>query len=643
MAKQLQLKRLLLLVALVCLAFVCLGYRLIDLQVLRHEELSARAQQNTQREFLLEPRRGDILDAKGNTLASSMFVKTVCADPFLIGTNQVEVARAVAPLLGMTEPDFLQRLQPKARGADSAPPATNRTVAPKRYAVLKRKVSTDTWEKIRQAMASLKFSEPDQPLSATRKAYYRDLRQKGIFADPHDDQLRVYPNQNLAAHVLGYVGVRESEVNGSTISELSGKDGIELTLNAKMAGVRGWRLTEIDRHQQEQVNLREQDVVQRDGLNVVLTIDSVVQNFVETALAAGKEKYSPASISGVVIRPRTGEILALATLPNFDPNHPGDFSADARRNRVITDIAEPGSTFKIVVVSGALNDGTVRLEDTFDCENGYFFYAGRTLHDHSYSYSILSVENIITKSSNIGAAKIGIKMGEQRLHDYIQNYGFGMATGIPLPGEVAGIVHPVKRWSKVSIAQIPMGQGVAVTRLQMAMAMCAIANNGWLMRPMLVDRLEDRDHQVVAKYTPQRVRQVISEDAAKLMVKALKTVVSPQGTAAKAALEHYTVAGKTGTAQKIENGTYAFNKFFSSFVGFFPADNPEVCISITLDDPRGSHYGGEVAAPLFKQIAEQLANYLNIRPEDDVAPTAAEAAPAPADTRPITKAIARSP
>lgn len=633
MAKQMQIKRLLLLVALVCLAFVCLGYRLVDLQVLRHEELTARAQENTQREYVLEPRRGDILDVRGLPLASSQFVKTVCADPLLIGTNQVEVARAVAPLLTMTEADFIQRLQPKARPADAGPAATNHVATPKRYVVLKRKVPTDTWEKIRQAMATLKFGDAELAVAGSRKTYYRDLRLKGVFCDPHDDQLRTYPNQSLAAHVLGYVGVRDIPVNGATVSEVSGKDGIELMLNSKLAGVRGWRLTEIDRHQQEQINLREQDVVQRDGLNVVLTIDSVVQNCVESALAVAKEKFSPISISGLVIRPQTGAILAMATLPNFDPNRPGDFSADVRRNRAITDIAEPGSTFKIVVVSGALNDGTVRLEDNFDCENGHFFYAGKTLHDHSYNYSILSVESIITKSSNIGAAKIGIKMGEHRLYDYIRNYGFGRSTGIPLPGEVNGIVNPVKQWSKVSIAQIPMGHGVAVTRLQMAMAMCAIANKGWLMRPMLVDRLEDRDHQIVAKYTPERVRQVISEDASKLMVKALKTVVSPQGTAPKAALEHYTVAGKTGTAQKTENGTYAFSKFFSSFIGFFPADNPEVCIAISLDDPKGSHYGGEVAAPVFKQIAEQLANYLNIRPEIDVTATAQSEA----------KTIARSP
>ncbi len=229
------------------------------------------------------------------------------------------------------------------------------------------------------------------------------------------------------------------------------------------------------------------------------------------------------------------------------------------------------------------------------------------------------MEQIISKSSNIGAAKIGIKMGEGRLFEYIQDFGFGSKTGIPLQGESSGIVHPIKKWSKISIAQIPMGQGIATTRLQMMMAMCAIANRGMLMRPMLVDRLEDGDHNVKAKYSPQAVRQVISEGAAKLIVQALKGVASTNGTAPKAALENYTVAGKTGTAQKAEHGVYAPGKYFASFIGFFPADNPELCISVMMDEPdlHKGYYGGQIAAPIFKQIAERVANYLNIRPEDN--------------------------
>ncbi len=637
MAKQLQYQRLVVLALLLIVAFVGLGYRLVDLQVLRYEELSAKARENTRREFLLEPRRGDILDAKGNILATSVFVKTVCADPALIGNRQAEVARAIAPLLQVNESELIQRLSPRLGRTAQGTTSTNH------YVVLKRKVPVETWQKVQMAMTNLSFGLDEKKLPRTEQVFYRNLRRGAIYTEKLDDQQRVYPNQSLAAHVLGYVGMDEKEMDGRHLLETSGKDGIERSFDAKLAGVRGWRLTETDRPGRELVALREQDVEPQDGLNIVLTIDSVVQHIVESALAEGMDKHTPNSISGIVIRPRTGEVLAMATIPTFDPNNPGGASADARRNRVIADVAEPGSTFKIVVVSGALNDGVVRLSDSFDCEHQHFHFAGRMLHDHE-SYGVLSVENIITKSSNIGAAKIGIKLGENRLFDYIRNYGFGAPTGLPLPGEVGGIVHPVKKWSKVSIAQIPMGQGIAVTSLQMMMAMCAIANKGVLMRPMIVDRLEDRDHDVVAKYSPQRVRQVISEAAAEQMVTALKTVVSPEGTAAKAALEHYTVAGKTGTAQKSGGPTgYLPGKYFASFVGFFPADKPEVCISVVMDEPKQGYYGGQIAAPVFKQIAEKVADYLHIRPEDGEALPAPGNPEAPVADRPVKTAAARTP
>jgi cell division protein FtsI/penicillin-binding protein 2 len=635
MGKRLQYRRLTLLALLLGLAFAGLGYRLVDLQVLRHEELSARAQLNTQRRLLLEPRRGDILDVKGNLLATSVFVKTVCADPTLMGNRQAEVARALAPLLQTTEAELHQRLILRQRQNAIGDTITNR------YVVLKRKVPVETWQKIQAAMTNLTFDLDEKKLPKIEQAFYRDLRRKAVFVESLDDQLRVYPNQTLAAHVLGFVGMEEGDVNGNRILETVGKDGIELSFNSKLAGAQGWRVTKTDHQRRELVALREQNVEPRDGLNVVLTIDSVIQHIVESAISDAMEKHSPISISGLAVRPATGEILAMATLPTFDPNNPGSANADARRNRVIADVAEPGSTFKIVVVSGALNDGTVRLTDTFDCEHGRFHFAGRVLHDHE-SYGVLSVEQIITKSSNIGAAKIGIQMGPARLYDYIRNFGFGTRTGLPVQGEVVGIVHPLKDWYKVSIAQLPMGQGISVTRLQMIMAMCAIANKGALMRPMLVDRLEDCDHNIVAKYYPQRVRQVISEPTSRLMVQALKTVVSPEGTAPKAVLEHYTVAGKTGTAQKFEHGVLAHGKYFSSFVGFFPADNPEICISVMMDEPKHGYYGGQTAAPIFKQIAERAASYLNIRPEDGETPSVPDTLAAPLDNRPIKTAAARS-
>lgn len=611
MGRRLQYQRLVWLAVLLTAAFAGLGYRLVDLQVVRHEELSAKAEQNTERKFVLEPRRGDILDVNGNLLATSVFVKTVCADPTLIGTNQFVVARALAPLLQLGEADLFQRLQLRVTRDAKGALTTNR------YVVLKRKVPPETWQKIQAAMAGLDFGVDEKKLKKSDRRLLADLKTSAVFTDWEDDQSRIYPNQALAAHVLGYVGSEETNVDGRPIMQTSGKDGIELTFNTPLAGVRGWRRTETDGHSREVVALRQQDVEARDGVTVVLTIDAVIQRIMETALAQAMIDHTPLSITGIAIRPRTGEILAMATLPNFDCNNPGAASAEARRDRVIADMVEPGSTFKIVVVSGALNDGVVTLNDQFDCEHGHFAFAGRILHDHE-SYGVLNVRNIITHSSNIGAAKIGIKMGDDRLYEYIRRFGFGDSTGLPLPGEVSCryFVHPVSKWTKVSVAQIPMGQGVGVTRLQMLMAMCTLANDGCLLQPMIVNRLQDEDGNTVVRYSPQRVRQVVSPATSRLMVEALKTVTSKDGTAPEAALDHYVVAGKTGTAQKAGPGGYQEGKYVASFIGFFPADDPQICISIVMDEPKNGHFGGRIAAPVFHDIAERVANYLNIKPDN---------------------------
>jgi cell division protein FtsI/penicillin-binding protein 2 len=622
MGKKLQYKRLLMLTLLLTAAFAGLGYRLVDLQVLQHDELSQEAQSNTHYTYRLEPRRGDILDDKRNLLATSVFVKTVFADPVLIGNHQAEIAHALAPLLQLNETELVQKLATKIHANDKGDSITNR------YVVLKRKVATDIWEKIRQTMDKLTFGVNEKHLPKKEQAFYRDLREKAICTDPVDDQLRVYPNGSLAAHVLGFVGMTErTNSNGARSEELAGKDGIELSQDVRLRGVRGWRVTERDRQHREVVALREEDVEAQDGLNVMLTIDSVIQHYTELALAEAMQKYSPISASAIIVRPQTGEILAMAILPNYDPNFPGVISdPSAEKNRIIIDVAEPGSTFKSVVVSSALSDGVVKLTDEFDCEHSRFNYAGRTLHDHE-SYGVLSVENIIAKSSNIGAAKVGILMGEQRLYEHLREFGFGQKTWIELPNESWGILHGVNKWTKVSIAQIPMGQGVAVTALQMTMAMGAIANKGMLMRPTLISAMLQQDGTVVEKNSPHPVRRVISDAADREIIEALKTVVT-DGTGKNAAMTNYTVAGKTGTAQKNDGHKY-LDKYYSSFIGFFPADNPEILIYVGLDDPKGGlHQGGQAAAPVFKAIAEKTANYLNIRPDRSVDTPVPDALPA---------------
>ena len=602
------------LLAFVVVVFAGLGFRLVDLQVWRHGELAALAEKGSQEKIPQAARRGDILDANGNLLATTIPVKTICANPSLLGNQQSAVAHALAPLLQMSEADLFQKLQPRLMKNSKGQTVTNQ------YAVLQRKVSDETWQKISCAMTNLPLAVDQSKMSKTERVNFRNfaynLRQYAIFGE--DDQLRVYQNGSLASHVLGFVGTRQ---NTNNISELFGYDGIEKSFDEKLEGASGWRVTGMDSRKNELTAYRDEDVQARDGLNVVLTIDTAVQNILETELADAMREHAPAGITGIITRPSTGEILAMASFPNFDPNNLQTITTNNEQNRVISDVMEPGSTFKTIVISGALNDHIVSLNDTVFCEDGVFHYGGIILHDAEHDhFGNLTVEQVLEKSSNIGASKIGIKLQAPRLYDYMENFGLGAATGIPLPGEVSAkrFVRPANEWGKYSIAQIPMGQGVAVTRLQMAMAVSAIANGGVLMRPMLVKQLQDSDGNVVQKYEPQAVRRVVSEDTAKEMVEALKTVVSKDGTAPQASLADYVVAGKTGTAQKVVDGKYSDNKFVVSFIGFFPADNPQICISIVMDSPKeGGHaFGGALCGPVFHNVAERCASYLNI-PADE--------------------------
>jgi cell division protein FtsI (penicillin-binding protein 3) len=584
-------------------AFGALAARLVQLQVVQHEEMLGLALDNTQRTFAREPRRGDIRDSRGNVLATSKDVKTICADPSLIGVEAPRVAQAIAPLLKMPVGELTEKLTPRMWVN-----TTGKTNVDK-YVVLERKVDEERWREVQQVMAELAPSITDRALTKKEKIAWNRLKTGALFTEP--DQLRVYPNQSLAAHVIGFVGVNEVITNGSRVVVTKGVDGIEFTMNAALTGVAGWRQTLTDAKRREVVAFREQDVAAKSGMHVVLTLDAGLQHIIETEMVETLQKHTPEGAMVVALRPATGEILGLASYPNFDLNDPGKASLAARRNRIISDVAEPGSTFKIVVISGALNDGLVKNTDVFNCENGLWYYGGRSLKD-DHRYGPLSVRDIVAKSSNIGSAKIALMMGEQKLLNYIKAFGFGQRTGISLPGEVRGILHEIPRWSKISITRLPMGHEIAVTPLQMAMAMAAMANGGTLMQPMVIDRLEDDLGRTVVKYQPRAVRRVIEERAAKQMIEALKSVVTTNGTGPKAALQHHTVAGKTGTAEKAGKGGYILGAYYSSFIGFFPADNPQVLIAVSLDHPRNGYYGSTVAAPLFHRIAERAANYLAI-------------------------------
>lgn len=675
-------RRLVLMVFLLFVAFCGLGYRLVDLQVLQHEALKAKAVAQVRQTRMLEPRRGDIRDARGTLLATSRPVKTVFADPVLIGDHQALIARALAPIFQVPEAELHKRLLPQINmrtnpvasldgvlltnrhivvvdGYVAAPRGvlhTNRFIAlhngavttnyyavatnsplvlsnsyvvitnqlvvtTNRHVVLAHKVPLEQWTQITAAMAKLAFGVDEKKLPRKEKAFYRELRAKAINCDPVDDQIRIYPNQSLAAHVLGFMGpvTRTNATTGAVFTQTVGLDGLERTLNDKLSGTRGWLETEVGGNRAELVMNRQQEVEAQDGLNAVLTLDAAMQHILETELGEIMAKFNPVSATAIVLRPRTGEILAMGSRPTYDPNQPGKTPVAALKNRMIVDSYEPGSTAKIISIGAALNEGLATLGERIDCERGTWFYRGRPLHDHD-PLGVLSVEEVMMKSSNIGSAKIGLRLGDAGLFRYLTAFGFGERTGVLLPGEARGQLIPLKRWDGITGSRVSIGHSAAATPLQMAMAMAAIANGGKLMRPLLLDRLEDADGKVVLKNQPQVVRQVFKPEISKQVVETLKRVVSTDGTAAGARLGYYTAAGKTGTAQKLVNGEYSHAKYFSSFIGFFPADNPELLIYVAVDEPEKAkgYYGGIVAAPAFKNIALRAANHLNIRPETAV-------------------------
>ncbi|MBN2507780.1 MAG: penicillin-binding protein 2 [Verrucomicrobia bacterium] len=596
--------------AVLVLGFVGLGLRLHVLQVVQHDHWLAESERNTQRLFLMEPRRGEILDANGNPLTASLPIKRVFANPRLLGPRYAEVAHRLAPLLAWDEAALAQRLRPFVC-------ATNRFGEPvtNAYVNLHRKVSAETWQQVTQTMAGIVQhavqSAGSRKLTPGEAVYYRGLRSAALYA--MDDYDRLYTCNRLASHVIGFAQDRELTFNRKTVFPWSGRDGVEFWFDGKLAGIRGWNQTETDHARRELLPFREAYVEPKPGLSVVLTIDMVIQGCVEAALADLVARHTPESVSVIVIRPRTGEILAMATLPNYDPNRPGEVPVDHLRNRAVADLYEPGSTFKIVTIAAALSEGVVRMDDVIDCETAPWYYLGHRLRDHG-RFGPLTVRQILVKSSNIGVAKIALMLGEERFQNYVKRFGFGQRTGITLGGERAGIVDPPARRDKLRLTRAAIGQAIAVTPLQMAAAVSAIANGGVLMRPFVVKGLRDQHGRLVARYEPQPVRQVIRDDVNRQMVEALKLAVS-EGTGIHARLDLFSAAGKTGTAQIARNGQYVDGEYVSSFIGFLPADRAELCVAITVVKPSGGYYGGTVAAPCFKEIAEQIALYLKLRPD----------------------------
>jgi cell division protein FtsI (penicillin-binding protein 3)/stage V sporulation protein D (sporulation-specific penicillin-binding protein) len=555
--------------------FSVFSVRLIDLQIVEHEKFTSLAAEKHNHKQIIYARRGIIRDVHNESLAENIPVKTVVADTSHI-RDRVAVAAAIADQLEMDPRDLADKLSQSGKGS--------------KHIILKQEIPEQTAAKIRESLSRANL--------------------RGIYFD--QDFVRVYPNGQMLSQVIGFVD-----------HDHKGTMGIERTMQDFLQGVDGFRYIETDRTGKELVPYRGQESPAKDGCDVKLTVDLGLQNIVESELDAACAEFKPKNATAIMMRPQTGEILAMASRPSFDPNKFANASPDQEKNRSVVDMVEPGSTFKIVTTSAVIEEKLVTPDTSIFCENGHFQYAGRVLRD-AHAMGVLTVHQVLVKSSNIGVAKLALQLGEAKLYEYVRRFGFGQKTGIALSGEISGMVNPPYRWSKLDITRIPMGQSVAVTPLQLVTAMSCIANGGKLMKPMIVSDITDQNGRQVANFTPETVRKVISPGTARKITSALKDVVSKQGTALRAAVPGFRVAGKTGTAQKIDpRGGYMSGRYVTSFVGFMPADDPKFTLLVLLDDPTmkdGEVFGGTVAAPVFAKMAEKAARYLDLRPTEEIPP-----------------------
>ncbi|MDO9308465.1 MAG: penicillin-binding protein [Deltaproteobacteria bacterium] len=547
------------------LMFLMVVGRAFYLQILQHEELVKKAEKQHQHRVDLTPARGSILDRNGTPLAESIHMDSCYAEPKRI--KDVDGTAAVlAPILGVPKQELVAKL------------SINKSF---------------TWVE--------RWLPPDTAIRI------KNMKLPGIGFAP--ESKRFYPNVETAAHVIGFTG-----------RDPNGLEGIELKYDGTILGNTGYMITERDALGR---NIAIKNTVIKDsspGNSVVLTLDKTIQFIAEKELAKAVTESNAKGGMALVMESDTGKVLAMANYPTFNPNAYSRYSLAQLRNRVVVDSFEPGSTFKVFTIASALEAGVVRPTDVYNCENGSYRIADRTIHD-DHPHSRLTVSEIIKYSSNIGSAKIGFKLGEERLSSYLRNFGFGGRTGIDLPGESSGYVK--RNWYGIDLATISFGQGVSLSAIQLVSAVSAIANGGTLMKPYLVERILDDSGKEVQRFEPQIVRRVISPETAQKVSRMMETVTGEGGTGTKAAVDGYRVAGKTGTAQKVDpvTRTYSASKRIGSFVGFVPADNPKLTIAVIIDEPQGIKYGGVVAAPAFKAIAQNTLAYLKITPNMPTAKT----------------------
>ncbi len=428
------------------------------------------------------------------------------------------------------------------------------------------------------------------------------VRRLGIAGiDVHKNQYRYYPHGPLAAHIVGFTGV-----------DSQGLEGIEKVWDEQLRGEP--ESVRVCKDVRGQVFFNESDMTGvNQGATVELTLDATLQSIAESELKAQVEETQAVGGSVVIMDPRTGEVLAMAVVPQFDPNDYNAFPVSSRRNRVVTDVFEPGSTTKPLLIAAALDAGVVTPDDEFFCENGLTYIGGWPLRDH-HPYGELTVAEILRVSSNICSAKIGDTLGAPAFHKYLTEFGFGRKTGVTvgLHSESAGMLKPPDKWRPIHVANISFGQGLSVTSMQLASAFATLANDGVRMHPYVVRQVMGTDGAIVQRNEPREEARVVSTKVARTVTSMLEEVTKAGGTAPRAAVEGIRVAGKTGTAQKAEQGGYSKDRWLASFVGYLPADDPRLVIAVTVDEPKTSHFGGVVAAPVFRRVAEASLDYLYI-------------------------------
>ena len=569
--------------ALLVLFFVYLLGRLYYVQIYKHDYYYAEARSKYVTSKTVKGIRGEIFDRHGSLLIGNMPCQDVTATPCNIKSkNDAKTALVISRILKIDYDEVLKKISSKTR-TETAEDGTVKTL-PRHYAMIARNVPLQTARQLQEALKMLKLD-------------------KGVHFS--NGFIRYYPKGQLLSNVLGFTTMNHDEVQAVM--------GVEKFFNRQLRSDSGKTTFERSRDGRQLSDEPLKQEISRDGMNLYLTIDEPIQAILEEELDAACEKWRPKAVYAIMADPATGNILAMAQRPSFDPNDRNSEDQSVYRTRVIGDIFEPGSIMKPLTVAGALDYGVVNPHTKVDCEKGIWFYRGSRLTD-THNYGMQDVTGVIRKSSNIGTAKIAILMGEQRLYRTLKRFGLGSKCGLPLTPETLGILRPPSRWDALSISRFGMGYGVAITPVQMLRAYCALANRGKLPKLRLLDRVEDPQTGVVMEKPYEPVSNIYtSPSTGDTIVDMMVTVTEKGGTATRAAIPGYRVAGKTGTARKIENGHYV-TKYFASFVGFVPAEKPAFVLLLTFDEPKGSIYGGTVAAPAWRAIAERTLKYMNVAP-----------------------------